>query len=209
MIFEQQTKEKGIEVRFENGDLWLTQKAMGQLYDCSTDNIGLHLKNIYKDLELDSNSTAEDFSVVQSEGNREVRKFIDLMNLFYKGRIFYIDMIEYNKYREVCMEKLKIDNIKQMVKDEKIRWTNHVIARLFQRNISQEDIKNALLNGEIIEEYENDYPYPSCLIFGINLKNEILHIVCGLNEIELWVITAYYPDNINWEKDFKTRKEIK
>lgn len=81
LIFEQQTKEKGIEVRFENGDLWLTQKAMGQLYDCSTDNIGLHLKNIYKDLELDANSTNEDFSVVQNEGNREVRRKIKYYNL--------------------------------------------------------------------------------------------------------------------------------
>lgn len=107
------------------------------------------------------------------------------------------------------MEKLNIDTIKQMVKDGKIRWTNHVIVRLFQRNISQEYVENAILNGEIIEEYEIDYPYPSCLVYGINLKNEILHVVCGLNEIELWIITAYYPDNIKWENDLKTRKEIK
>lgn len=66
------------------------------------------------------------------------------------------------------MEKLKMNNIKQIVREEKIRWTNHVIARLFQRNISQEDIENVLLNGEIIEEYKNDYPYPSCLVYGIN-----------------------------------------
>ena len=44
---------------------------------------------------------------------------------------------------------------------------------------------------------------------GINLKNEVLHVVCGLNEIELWIITAYYPDNIKWEDDLKTRKEKK
>lgn len=42
LIFEQQKKEKGIKVRFEEGDLWLTQKAMAKLYDCSSDNIGLH-----------------------------------------------------------------------------------------------------------------------------------------------------------------------
>lgn len=74
LIFEQQKKEKGIEVRFEEGDLWLTQKAMAKLYECSSDNIGLHLKNIYNDLELDRNSTAEEFSVVQKEGNREVKR---------------------------------------------------------------------------------------------------------------------------------------
>ena len=106
------------------------------------------------------------------------------------------------------MEKLNIDSIIKMVKEEKIRWTNHVIVRLFQRNISQKDIENALLNGEIIEGYENDYPFPSCLVYGINLNNEVLHIVCGVNKTELWIITAYYPDNIKWEKDFKKRKDI-
>ena len=54
------------------------------------------------------------------------------------------------------MKKLKVDTIKEFVRTGKIRWTNHCIVRLFQRNISQEDIENALLNGEIIEEYEND-----------------------------------------------------
>ena len=106
------------------------------------------------------------------------------------------------------MKKIDIDMIKQKVKDGKIRWTNHVIVRVFQRNITEEDVENAILNGEIIEEYENDYPYPSCLIYGINLKNKVLHVVCGLNEVELWIITAYYPENIKWQDDLKTRKEI-
>ena len=107
------------------------------------------------------------------------------------------------------MEKINIDNIKQKVKMGQIRWTNHVMIRLLQRNISQNDIENAILNGEIIEEYENDYPYPSCLVYGVNVKNEILHIVCGINDIELWIITAYYPDNIQWEENFKKRRERK
>ena len=107
------------------------------------------------------------------------------------------------------MKKLKIETIKEFIRTGKIRWTNHCVVRLFQRNISQEDIENALLNGEIIEEYENDYPYPSCLVYGIDLNNKVLHVVCGANETELWVITAYYPDNIKWKDDLKTRKEIK
>ena len=51
---------------------------MAKLYDCSSDNIGLHLKNIYNDLELDRNSTAEEFSVVQKEGNREVKELSNI-----------------------------------------------------------------------------------------------------------------------------------
>jgi len=82
LIFERQTHVSGgIEVRFEEGDLWLTQKAMAKLYDCSSDNIGLHLKNIYNDLELDKNSTTEKFSVVQKEGNREVNRTVQYYNL--------------------------------------------------------------------------------------------------------------------------------
>ena len=77
-MFERQTGNKGIQVRFEEGDLWLTQKAMSELYDCSTDNISLHLKNIYNDLELDKESTTEDFSIVQKEGNREVKRNIPM-----------------------------------------------------------------------------------------------------------------------------------
>ena len=107
------------------------------------------------------------------------------------------------------MEKLNIDTIKQLIKDKKIRWTNHVMIRLLQRNITQDDVEKALFNGEIIEEYENDYPYPSYLVYGINLSNRVLHIVCSPTEEELWIITAYYPDNIEWETDMKTRKEIK
>ena len=70
-------------------------------------------------------------------------------------------------------------------KEQKIRWTNHVVIRILQRNITQLDIETALLNGEIIEEYENDYPYPSCLVYGINVNNKIMHVVCEVNDYEL------------------------
>jgi len=104
---------------------------------------------------------------------------------------------------------LDIEKIKQMILNEKLIWTNHIIIRLLQRNISQADIKNALLTGEIIEYYDNDYPYPSCLVYGLTINNQIIHVVCGSNGAELWLITAYYPNNIEWEKDLKTRKENK
>ena len=64
----------------ENETVWLTQKEMGDLFDVSTDNIGLHIKNILRDEELDS-STTEDFSVVQFEGNRQVKRKIKIYNL--------------------------------------------------------------------------------------------------------------------------------
>ena len=66
LIFTNQTKDEGIEVRIQNDTIWLSQKLMAALFDCSTDNIGLHLKNIFSEGELDENSTTELFSVVAS-----------------------------------------------------------------------------------------------------------------------------------------------
>ena len=100
-----------------------------------------------------------------------------------------------------------LDKIKSLISEGNIQWTNHVLVKLLQRGIVQEDVEHALLNGEIIEEYENDYPHPSCLVYGINSKSKVLHIVCGFDEQKLWIITVYYPDNIQWEDNFKTRRK--
>ena len=81
LIFEQQKKEKGIEVRFEDGDLWLTQKALGELYNTSKQDISYHIKNIYSDLELNPNSTVKEILTVQREGDREVKRKAIYYNL--------------------------------------------------------------------------------------------------------------------------------
>ncbi len=63
-----------IEVLYAKENIWLAQKRIAELFDCSSDNISLHLKNIYKEVELEKESTTEDFSVVQKEGNRSVKR---------------------------------------------------------------------------------------------------------------------------------------
>jgi len=65
-----------LDVRLENETLWLTQSQMATLFGCSTDNIGLHLKNknIYSCGELDKVATTEESSVVQIEGRRQVSR---------------------------------------------------------------------------------------------------------------------------------------
>ena len=65
----------------QNDTIWLTQRAMADLFECSSDNISLHLRNIYNDAELEKDSTTEDFSVVQTEGAREVRRTQTFYNL--------------------------------------------------------------------------------------------------------------------------------
>ena len=55
LIFERQTHDKGIQVRFEDGDLWLTQKSIGELFDTTRNNITMHINEIYKNFELMKN----------------------------------------------------------------------------------------------------------------------------------------------------------
>ncbi|WP_298171413.1 RhuM family protein [Acidithiobacillus sp.] len=79
IIFEADTRQ--VEVRLEGETLWITQSQMAELFATSADNISLHLKNIYKDNELDETATAEDFSVVRQEGVRRVTRQLKHYNL--------------------------------------------------------------------------------------------------------------------------------
>ena len=78
LIFTNQAKENGIEVRVQNETIWLSQKLMAILFDCSTDNISLHLKNIFNDGELDPDSVTEEFSVTASDGKNYRTKHYNL-----------------------------------------------------------------------------------------------------------------------------------
>ena len=73
--------ELELKVSMNEETIWLTQSQMSELFDTSTDNIGLHLKNIYKEKELNENSTTENSSVVRQEGNRKVTRVIKHYNL--------------------------------------------------------------------------------------------------------------------------------
>ena len=102
---------------------------------------------------------------------------------------------------------LNIEIIREFIAKRKIDWTKHCLNRLNQRNILISDVKTAINNGKIIEYYYDDYPYPSCLILGYNKDNKIIHIVCGVSEDTVHMITAYYPNIDKWEEDMKTRRE--
>ena len=70
-----------IQLRAKDQTVWLSQREMAELFDVSTDNVGLHLKNIYEDGELSREATAEESSVVQTEGTRQVQRPVTLYNL--------------------------------------------------------------------------------------------------------------------------------
>lgn len=94
------------------------------------------------------------------------------------------------------------DEIMALCLQGKIEWTDHVQKRILQRGITRQEVKNAIMAGEVIEDYPDDYPFPSCLILGGNQ----LHVVCGIGAGVLWIITAYRPTADKWEPDLKTRR---
>lgn len=81
VIYQAKDNKKSVEVHLKSETVWLTQSQMSELFDTSTDNISLHLGNIFHDRELDENSTTEDFLVVRKEGKREVKRTLKHYNL--------------------------------------------------------------------------------------------------------------------------------
>jgi len=107
------------------------------------------------------------------------------------------------------MSIIGISQIKELIHEGKVLWTEHVALRLRERGIKREDLIKCIENGEIIEQYPDDTPFPSCLIFGHCVSGKPIHIVVGYNEDVLCaMITAYRPDLFKWENDFKTRKGV-
>ena len=113
-------KEQGIQVLYKKETIWATQKAMATLFDCSADNIGLHLKNIYDAKELDKNATTEKISVVQQEGTREVRRntlFYNLDALISVG--YRVTSRRATQFRQWCTYVLRQYAIRGYVIDKK------------------------------------------------------------------------------------------
>jgi hypothetical protein len=90
----------------------------------------------------------------------------------------------------------------------KLIFRIHAIQRMFERQISPEDVRSVVESGETIQEYPDDTPYPSRLVLGWKLQRPI-HIVVADNEAdnEKIIVTVYEPDPTQWADDFKRRKQ--
>lgn len=117
LVFTKQSGEDGIEVRVHSENVWLTQKGMAKLFDCSTDNISLHLKNIFASGELDENSVAEESSATASDGKTYKMKFYSLDAIISVG--YRINSIRATQFRQWATKILKTFSIQGYVLDKK------------------------------------------------------------------------------------------
>ncbi len=102
---------------------------------------------------------------------------------------------------------MNIEELKNLYMTGNIHWSVHCLERMNERSIKISDIERCILNGEIIEDYPDDFPHPSCLIFGNCNNHQPLHVVAGTNGAFIYIITAYRPTLIKFNEDFKTRRE--
>jgi hypothetical protein len=88
-----------------------------------------------------------------------------------------------------------------------ISFSRHAIQRMFERAISPDEVRVALVTGAVIADYPEDAPYPSMLILAM-VAGRPLHVVAARdgNAKHCYVITAYVADPVLWESDFRTRK---
>ncbi len=100
------------------------------------------------------------------------------------------------------------DKIQKAALTQRVRFRLHSAEMMIERNIGKKKVYDALLSGEVIEEYILDKPFPSCLIY-YNCYDGPLHVVCSYNNIDDYavVITVYVPDADHFENDFKTRRK--
>lgn len=116
LVFTRQAGEDGIEVRVSGESVWLTQKGMAQLFDCSTDNISLHLKNIFKSGELSESSVTEESSATAADGKTYKMKFYNLDAIISVG--YRINSVHATQFRQWATQVLKTFAIQGYVLDK-------------------------------------------------------------------------------------------
>lgn len=100
LTFVAEGKEQGVQVLYKDETIWATQKVMAMLFDCSTDNIGLHLKNIFKSGELEGCSVIEKNSATAADGKSYMTKFYNLDAIISVG--YRVNSIRATQFHQWC-----------------------------------------------------------------------------------------------------------
>ncbi len=103
------------------------------------------------------------------------------------------------------------EHVRSLVQMGHLAFKRHAAIRMRQRNISTVEVEEALIAGEIIEDYSESEPLPGYLVLGYTKANRPIHIVMGVDPEDemVWAITVYEPNPSKWEAGFKQRRKIR
>ena len=199
LIFQIEGKENGVQVMYQNETIWCTQKAMAQLFDCSTDNVGLHLKNIYESGELVQVVTTEYFSVVQVEGERQVNRKLKFYNLDAIISVGYrVNSTRATQFRQWCTYVLRQFAIRGYVIDKKRMENGSFIGEDYFEHLLAE-IRGIRLSErrfyqKLTDIYATSIDYnvnaPTTRAFFKKVQNKMHYAVHGHTAAELIVDRA-------------------
>ena len=196
LIFQAQNKSQGVEVVYHDETIWATQKAMSVLFDCTTDNIGLHLKNIFASGELKKESVTEKISATASDGKKYQTQFYNLDAIISVG--YRVNSIRATQFRQWCTYVLRQFAIRGYVIDKK-RMENgsfwgedyfeHLLAEIREIRLSER-----CAYQKITDIYATAIDYnkdaPTTRLFYKRIQNKIHFAVHGHTAAELIVERA-------------------
>ena len=196
LIFQIEGKEQGVEVYYKDKTVWCTQKAMGMLFDCSTDNIGLHLKNIFASGELEKESVTEKISATASDGKKYLTQFYNLDAVISVG--YRVNSIRATQFRQWATSVLREFAIRGYVLDKK-RMENgsflgedyfeHLLAEIREIRLSERRFYQKLTDIYATAiDYNRDAP--TTRLFFKMMQNKMHYAVHGRTAAELIVERA-------------------
>ena len=196
LIFQIEGKEDGVQVVYRDETIWCTQKAMAQLFDCSTDNIGLHLKNIFKSGELQEDSVTEKYSATASDGKNYLTKFYNLDAIISVG--YRVNSTRATQFRQWCTFVLRQFAIRGYVIDRK-RMENgtfigedyfeHLLAEIREIRLSERRFYQKLTDIYATSiDYNRDAP--TTRAFFKKVQNKMHYAVHGHTAAELIIDRA-------------------
>lgn len=196
LTFVAEGKEQGIQVLYKDETVWATQKAMAMLFDCSTDNIGLHLKNIFKSGELNESSVTEKNSATAADGKNYQTKFYNLDAIISVG--YRVNSIRATQFRQWCTYVIRQFSLRGYIIDKK-RMENgsfigedyfeHLLAEIREIRLSERRFYQKLTD---IYATAIDYnkAAPTTRLFYKKVQNKMHHAVHGHTAAELIVERA-------------------
>jgi prophage maintenance system killer protein len=147
-----------LDVRLDAETVWLTQKQMAMLFDKDSDTVGLHIRNIFKEGELEMNSTTEESSVVQIEGQRSVRRLIKYYNLDVIISVGYrVKSLRGTQFRIWATSVLKEHLVKGYTANEKRLRELRQSIKLIENIISKHDVSTD--EAKALLKVVTDYSY--------------------------------------------------
>ena len=194
LTFKVKEKDQGIQVRYENENLWMTQKAMSELFSVEQPAIAKHLTNIYNEKELDKNSTYSKMELVQQEGSRRVKRSIDFYNLDAIISVGYrVNSIRATQFRRWATNVLKTFTIQGYVLDkERMKNGSFIDKDYFEKLL--EEIREIRLSErrfyqKITDIYATSVDYdsksPTTIEFFKKVQNKMHYAVSHKTAAEL------------------------